>query len=60
MTSCSMGGAGICQFAARIVPRPTVCLWFGSLTIVFLRTSVESEAASTFSSFRFPELSQPI
>jgi hypothetical protein len=31
-----------------------------SLTIVVQRTSVESEVASTFASFRFPELSQPI
>jgi hypothetical protein len=30
------------------------------LTIVFQRISVESEVASTFPSFRFPELSQPI
>jgi hypothetical protein len=32
----------------------------GRLTIVFQRISVESEVASTFPSFRFPELSQPI
>jgi hypothetical protein len=33
---------------------------FGSLTIVVQRTSVKSEVVSTFPSFRFPELSQPI
>ena len=35
-------------------------LWFGSLTIVVQRTRLKSELVSTFSSFRFPELSQPI
>ena len=59
LTSCGVGSAGVCQFAARIAPRPAVRLWFGSLTIVFQRTSVVGEVASTFPSFRFPELSQP-
>jgi hypothetical protein len=48
------------QFAARKGTRPAVRLRFGSLTIVVQRTSVESEVVTTFSSFRFPELSQPI
>jgi hypothetical protein len=33
---------------------------FGRLTIVVQRTSVKSEVVSTFPSFRFPELRQPI
>jgi hypothetical protein len=60
LISCGLGHAGVFQFASGIALRPAVRLWFGSLTIVFQRTSVVGEVASTFPSFRFPELSQPI
>ena len=60
LISCGLGHAGVFQFASGIALRPAVRLWFGSLTIVFQRTSVVGEVVSTFPSFRFPELSQPI
>jgi hypothetical protein len=55
----SRTSSGGFQTAPPLLPA-LVRLWFGSLTIVVRRTSVEIEVVTTLSSFRFPELSQPI
>jgi hypothetical protein len=55
---CGLGSASLPVRHSDSTPDCSALL--GGLTMVVQRTSVKSELVSTFSSFRFPELSQPI